>query len=183
MAIYLSPGMGIGQRMRIETVDLELSKLPLVPVLVLLAQINFRADATDRLEARIQFARTLLPPVLAERAVAAMRADPRFHVTSSQVVTRLAFRALVHCDDRPEAIAPIDLTHQIGSLLLSYAGIVETTSDSADVKDLSLEIVRLELWYRLRDYDRWYEVAHRVIFEVLPMLRDHADWLDTRQIS
>ena len=79
-------------------------------------------------------------------------------------------------------MTPDDLAHRLGSLLLGYAGIVERESEVTAREDVALEIVRLELWYRLRDYDRWYEVAHRLIFEVLPILSGHQDWIDSRQV-
>jgi len=180
MAIYLSPVVGVGPRLRAETIDKRLAQLPLIPVLLLLAQINFRADVVDSVQDRIAFAQYLLPSAIARRAIELMRSDAQYHVVGSQVVTRFAFRALVNCDARSGGAVPTNLPQRLGELLLSYAGIVEEESDATE--EISLEIVRLELWYRLRDYDRWYEVAHRIIFEILPSLRGHADWIDSRQI-
>ena len=55
MAIYLTPEVGVGSRMSVETIDRRLAGLPLVPVLNLLSQINYRADALDSVTERIAF--------------------------------------------------------------------------------------------------------------------------------
>lgn len=44
MGVYLTPQMGIGQRLRLDTIQRELARMPLIPTLDMLAQIAFRAD-------------------------------------------------------------------------------------------------------------------------------------------
>lgn len=181
MMVYLSPQMGVGQRLRLSTIQARLSKLPLVPTLDLLAQAAYRADATihSQLE-RATFAEEFLPPVIGQRAAAWIRADPRYGAVSSQAVSALALHALVHCPIDGSKLSSEHHARKLGELVLAMAGLAEDGTTSDD--ELLLELVRLELWFRLSDLDRWFEVGHRLVLEVLPSLKADVDWIDVGDV-
>lgn len=180
VGVYLTPQMGVGQRLRLDTIQRRLSALPLVPTLDLLAQIVFRADdVVSTPDERIEFAQQVLPPAHATRAARILRAQPETTVLSSQALTALALHALVQCRGPEPGPPPDRLARMLGELALAMAGLLESEPSDSDVL---LEIVRAELWFRLQDLDRWYEVCHRLVLEVLPTLNGHPDWIDHRAL-
>lgn len=176
---YLTPRGGVGQVMRLETIDRKLSKLPLDPVLHLLSQVAAEADRSinDR-EAKLKLARNLFPKPLVGRAVDRLKRDPSAAPVSSQAVLHLACRALVSCNpDRSTAPADVDaLERTLGGLLLAVADHL-VRNRNTDPK-LHLELLRGGLFYRLNDLSAWYGAAERLLFEVLPSMPDDPDYID-----
>lgn len=73
---YLSASMGLGQRLRLDTIDQRLGRYPLRRVLALLAQIAFRADhAIRNKEKRLKLARALFPAPVVSRAIERLEGD------------------------------------------------------------------------------------------------------------
>jgi hypothetical protein len=180
---YLTPSIGVGQRLRLETIDRHLERLPLWPTMTLLPQIAFRADATgsDR-PSQIEFARYLLPPTIVDQAVGVLTQQPAAVVCSSQAVLNLAIRALVHCADTDgNARADTDsLARELGGLLLGLADHMSRGDPGRD--SMALELVRVELFSRINDLSAWYEIADRLFFEILPGMTDDRDFTDVEGV-
>jgi hypothetical protein len=182
MAVYVSPQVGVGQRRSLSTIQERLSWLPLNRVLEILAQVAFRADKAMSEQDSIDLAKVLLRPVYAQKTIQLIQSNTRerYFAVSSQVVVGLALQALLHCPDGDSDIKDEELIYEIGDLLLSLAGTVEHSGMDRD--SALLEMVRMDIWYRLRDLDKWYEVAHALIFDILPTLTSDPDWIDTRKL-
>jgi hypothetical protein len=183
IGVYLSPDIGVGQKLNIEKIRDRLSEMPLIPALNALAQIAYRADKATNEQESVELANALLRPVYATKAVALINSGgkARHFVVSSQVITGLAINALVYCQEL-EYEGEYDvqaLVYDLGDLLLALGA---TTSDELSPDTVIMELVRLDLWARVFDHDRWYELAQRMIFEVLPALRKSPDWIDTAQM-
>ena len=43
---------------------------------------------------------------------------------------------------------------------------------------LTLEIVRLGLFYAVHEHPGWLSLTNRIFLEQLPLLADHPDWMD-----
>ena len=183
MGIYLTSGLGICTSLDIERIRKRLSRLPLVPVLNVLAQIAYQLDKAKTLDNEVLLAKQILKPKQAKKAILLLRADKRYHIMSSHVVSLLALNALIHCRDGDED-ASIDLT-DIGKLLFALGEIVNASAKNMSLDDALVELVRTELWFQRNDFDRWYELACRLIFEVLPQLKAEGSkkWLDSKALS
>lgn len=183
IAVYLTPDIGVGQKLNIETIRKRLTDMPLIPVLNALAQIAFRADKAADDQSLVDLANALLRPVYAKKAVALINSNgrARHFVVSSQVITGLAINALVYCQELEyEGENDVqELVYDLGDLLLALGA---TTNHTLSPDTVIMELVRLDLWARVFDHDRWYELAQRMIFEVLPALQKSADWIDTAEM-
>lgn len=177
---YVVPSQhGVGRRLSLETIDRRLTELPLRPVLDLLTQVTYRADAAgSSADSQRELARQSLRSADYSRFVQLSRSNPGLLVFSSQMAVALAIRALVHCPDRDSDLGPDDVPDLVELVL----GLAEHVGAAANVQDLMLEMVRLGLFFRLRDQDCWYEVAFRLLFEILPNLNSHARFVDVRAL-
>lgn len=176
---YLTPAVGVGQRLALATIDQRLAGLPLWPTMMLLPQIAFRADQISPLDraGQVEFAQQLLPASMVDRAVGAL-AHPQSVVVSSQTVLNLAVRAVVHCQES-ETDSQLDievLARQLGGLLLALGDHMSRGDTGYD--SLALELVRAELFFRTNDLTAWYEIADRLFFEVMPAMTDDEDFID-----
>ncbi len=120
--IYLTPRTGVGQRLKLTTIDKRLAQLPLWPTMMLLPQIASSSDRVlpgDR-KGQVAFARQLLPSTIVDRAVDALR-DPSVVVMSSETVLNPAVRAIVLCQDTRADVRADDesLRRELGELLLA----------------------------------------------------------------
>jgi hypothetical protein len=173
---YLTPQLGIGQRLRLETIDRRLAALPLRPVLYILAQVAALADSSinDRSKAA-DLVRGVFPRPIVDRALAIVEGDRTVAPMSSQTVLNLANRALIHCPDI-DGVGEEGLTRDLGGLLLGLADHMSRGDHSE--RSLQLELVRLELFFRLNDLSGWYEISNRLLFDVLPGMTADRDWVD-----
>lgn len=176
---YLSASMGLGQHLRLDTIDSRLAGYPVRRVLGLLAQFAFRADqAIGDERKQVQLARQLFPTTAVDRAVSLLESDPAATSVSSRVVLNLALRALVHCPDDDSAFEgeDADLARGLGGLILALA---DHAAGGGNDELLELELVRLDLFFRLHDLSAWYEVAYLLLFETLPSLEADPDFLNS----
>ncbi len=183
IAIYMTPQLGVGQLMNIDTIRKRLAKLPLANTLEILGQVSSRTDAMESKEDRIKLANALLRPVYAKKAIEIItkETESRHFVVSTQLVTALATQALVYCnDDVDDDSDDQALAYEIGNLLLALAGTLEKKRFTRE--SVLMEMVRIDIWYRIHDFDRWCELAYILIFDILPTLHDDADWIDSREI-
>lgn len=180
MGVYVSANSGVGQRLRLETIRKRLADLPLFPVLDVLAQIAFKADKARGNNDAEALANVLLRPAHAAQAVRLIRSDTleKYSVVSSQMAVGLALLALdvCECEEYDGEFDMQKLVYDVSDLLLALSAIMDERKITADT--LILELVRMELWARVNDYDRWQELCHRIILEVLPTLSDDVDWVD-----
>lgn len=177
--VYVTPSQhGIGRRLAIATIDERLALLPVGSVLNLLAQIAYRADdAINSVAAQRDLARQSLRPADAKRFMSLLSSDQRYAVMSSQVIVGLALHALVHCKDDPvDQELPLDVPRLV-ELVLALS---DHAGSAANDHEIILEAIRLGLFFRLHDHDWWYEVAYRLLFEVLPSMRTHPQFVDVR---
>lgn len=154
---YLSASLGLGQRLRLDTIDQRLSLYPLKRVLSLLAQIAFRADHAIRdREKQLELARVVYPSSVVPRAVERLLADAAAMPISSRVVLNLALRALAHCPDDDAIFSGTDddLARGLGGLILALADHADQEVEGEEL--LALELVRLDLYFRLNDISAWY---------------------------
>lgn len=177
---YLTPQVGIGQRLRLETIDRRLAGLPLRPVLYLLSQIAALADQSinDRSKA-IDLIRRVFPNSIIDRSLAGVNNNSTAAPMSSQTVLNLANRALVYCRDT-DGDTGERLTRELGGLLLGLAD--HTSRDDHADRSLQLELIRLALYFQLNDLSGWYEVANLLLFDVLPTMTDDRDWVDSAAV-
>src|ERR1700683_1143565 len=183
MLVYLSSNLGVGQAMRPERIRQRLAALPRDRVLVVLAQLSCVADTT-KYDARYeQITRQILPEPHATKAINMMRAEPgphepRYRLLSSQMLVALAVEAVLHCSDSDGAVSNADLMHEVGMLLLALAG----NEGRVQLEDMPVEVLRMDLWARVHDFDRWAEVLHRIVSEALPALKSEPYWIDYERI-
>jgi hypothetical protein len=177
--VYVTPSQhGIGRRLSLATIRKRLALLPLGPVLDLLAQVAYRADAAVSSPiAQRELAEQSLQPGDADRFKSLLAAEPRLGLLSSQIVVGLALHALVNCNDEPVELGPSDVSRLV-ELTLALSDHVGAAADEGDVM---LELIRLGLFFRLHDHDWWYEVAYRLLFEILPRLDAHPQFVNVRQ--
>ena len=178
--VYLTPSDGVGQRLTLETIDQRLTQLPLWPTMMLLPQIAFRADRLppdDRI-GQVEFARHLLPVTILDRAVRVLREQASAVVLSSQTVLNLAVRAIVHCEDTGvDTRADTEkLARELGALVLALADHMNRGDHGRG--SMALELVRLELFFRINDLSAWYEIADRLLFETMPRMATDTDFVD-----
>ena len=146
MGVYMTPQMGVGRRLRISTIDRKLASWPLPPVLDLLSQLAFRVDSAHGPTAQLELVEQVLPPGHAPRARELLRRDERLSVLSSQAVTILALHALLSCTPEGSAPPPDRLGPMLGELALGMAGLLD---EELEHEELLLQLVRLELWFRI----------------------------------
>ena len=164
--------------MSLETIHERLARLPLVGTLDLLAQIAYKTDvAMVSAEAQRELAVQSLRPADARRFVALSQANPMLGVTSSQMVVVLALHAVLCCKGADRVMGAADVPGLV-ELVLALA---DHVGSAANDEDLMLELIRLGLFYRPHDQDVWYEVSHRLLFEVLPGLA-HPQRVDVQQL-
>lgn len=178
MQVFVTPSMGVGQRLGMDKIDARLSALPLRLVMELLGQANCHADQSiNRQDRQRELADRFFPPAFHRRLHELLDANPNFVPVSSQVVANLAVRALVVCPDRDYVPEEVDDTARVlGALTLALAEYV--MEGAQNEKDLALAVARMALYFRLNDLSSWYEVARRLLFETLPSLAGHADYVD-----
>lgn len=184
MSVYLSPSLGVGQRLNLDTIDRRLRRLPLERTLALLSQINFDLDQPLDPALQHRVTQELFRPPVRRQALQKL-ADPRFVVASPQTLLNLALRALRECPIDGEDDVPDErLRHQLGDLILGLAD--HTSRDSAAgtlEESIALEIVRLELFFRTHDLSSWLEVTDRLLFDCLPTMKEHPDFIDLDRLS
>ncbi len=177
LGIYLTPSeSGLGQRLNLDTIDKELRRMPLRPVLRLLALTAFRADRSiSEKRERVDLARALLPPgPPAERAVELI--DHGAFLVGSQHALALAVRALVHCPERT-GVPVGDLPRRLGKLLVALGDHLGAGKGQR-TEELCLELVRLGLHYRLNGIFDWYATAEELFFDVIPSMTDDHEHID-----
>lgn len=182
IGVYLMPQIGVGQSLNINTIQKRLKSLPLSRTLAVLAQIAYRADKSVSREDRIELANALLRPVYANKAIQMINSNSRerYFVVASQIVVGLGLHALVHCTDEDTGIEDQELIYEIGDLLLALAGTLDGKVTGRD--GVLMDLVRMDIWYKVHDVDRWYELAHSLIFDILPTLDKEKDWIDYRKL-
>ena len=164
--VYATPGThGVGRRLNGDTIDRKLADLPVGPTIDLLAQIAYRADSARTVEENRELARQSLRPADADRYEAVTTTNPNVALLSPQIVLGLASRALVHCAGPYRDMGAEDIP-MLTELILALGGVAEDSTDDR----LVLEFTRLGLFFKLNDLDWWYELAHRLLFDVLPAL-------------
>ena len=179
---YMTPHLGIGQSLKLETIDRRLRELPLRAVLHLLAQVAYRADRAVRDRAlQAELIRQFLPVPLVDRALEGLARDPNLVPLSSQVVLNLATRALANCpDSNPTSVDSQRLARQLGGLLLGLAA--HTSRGDHERESLLVELARLDLFFRLNDASGWFDVANDLLFDVLPTMTSDRDWVDANAV-
>ncbi len=174
LRVYLSPAVGLGQSMSIDTIRRRLASYPTVDVLDLCAYLANRADASvnDR-DLQLDLVREVFPAAQAARIAARMEAERKLVPFSSQVVLQLALHALV----APSTGAPTRRVNpqEFGVLLTAVAGSMPIAPGD---ENTILEMVRLGLWFQLAENAWWNELGYRMLFEVLPSMSAHRDWFD-----
>lgn len=176
--VFVTPSMGVGQRLGMDKIDARLSVLPLRLVMELLGQVNCRADRSiNRRDRQRELANMLFPRAFQRRLHSLLDGDPNLVPVSSQVVANLAVRALVICPDIDYTATDLDkAARELGALTLALAEYV--MEGAQNEKDLALAVARMSLYFRLNDLSSWYEVARRLLFETLPGLAGHVDYVD-----
>lgn len=182
MGYYLTPQGGVGQRLRLETIDERLQGLPLSRTLQILSQIVFVTDkaALDRGE-QVDLARRMLPNAFANQAIDRIRQEPKAVLTSTQVVLNLAVRALANCgaDDLRADCTDDWLAKQLGLLILALGDFTSRDAQGGtDRETLTLELVRLTLFSSVHGLHAWYRVTDELLFEILPTLTSHPGFVD-----
>lgn len=178
MHVFCTPSMGVGQRLKIETIDKRLAQLPVRLVLEVLGQACCHSDQgiKDR-EREITFAGNFFPAPFLPRMREILRTQPNVVPMSSQVLANLAVRALVVCPDVDYSNGDVEgVAREVGALALGLADHV--MEGAQNEQDLTLAIARMSIYFRLNDLSSWYEVARRLLFEVLPSLSNHPDYFD-----
>jgi hypothetical protein len=182
---YLTAGLGFAPVRSIASIDKRLALMPLNDVLIVLAQIAQRADlAGSDLTPNIELARSILPAKAAERAASHLSAHSEACLVSAQAVMNLALRALVVSD---RAGAPVTsptarnrLRTTLGELLLACGDHLGDGPDTTE--SMTVELLRLGLFFATHDHGAWLEIASPMFFEVLPTLKSHPDWVDVDDV-
>lgn len=182
MGYYLTPQCGVGQRLRLDSIDERLRELPLSRTLHILSQIVFVTDKPGLArDEQIGLARRILPAAIAERAVGRLEQDPKAALTSTQVVLNLAVRALANCGDNGLFANRSDdwLAKRLGALILALADFTSRDTDGGIGREtLTLELVRVTLFSSVHALHGWYRVTDELLFEILPTLSTHPGFVD-----
>lgn len=179
LLVYLTASHhGLGQRLRLESIDKRLGRLPLRQTLRQLAIVAHLADrSVSDLEQRLGLARMLLRPGPAQqRAVAMIQREP-CAVVSAQTALVLAERALLNCREDAPPLTDTELGYRLGELLLALADHLGARSQGRR-DELLLELVRLGLFYRLHGLGDWYATAYELFFETVPLLSADREFVD-----
>jgi hypothetical protein len=183
-SVYVTPSTtGIGRSLNLKTIDKRLESVPLRASLRFLARLGGEAQAAvAHPEGQCRLARRYLETADAQRFEAIQTQKPgpsQPAVFSPQVVLNLVLRCLVHCSD-----GTADLTqHQARALVESCLALGDYAGAGGDGDEwLALELVRLGFFYRIQDRHWWFDVAHRLLFEVLPTMESHPKFVDVRHL-
>ena len=179
---YLLPSRhGVGQRLALGTIDRRLRKVPLGESLLRLSRMCFRAERAGgrpvNVAAQLRLVQEYLPTGWRRRANEIL--EHQFHqcvVFSPQVIVLLGIRlmAVSQDDDRQFPLGRLD--SELGALCLAFADHVEQGSRSPDT--ITLETLRLQLFYGEAEHAGWLSVAGRLFFDTLPRLATHPAWCD-----
>lgn len=179
LLVYLTASHhGLGQRLRLESIDKRLGGLPLRQTLRQLAIVAHLADhSLSDLDQRVELARMLIRPGRAQqRAVAMIQGGP-YAAVSAQTSLILAERALLKCPDDAPPMSDTELGYRLGELLLALADHLGARSHGRR-DELLLELVRLGLFYRLHGVGDWYATAFELFFDTMPSLVDDHEFVD-----
>lgn len=178
---YMTPASGFGQRLRLETIDKTLARLPLGDVLLTCAVVAHLADQsmTDR-DGRFALARGFLPLDVVDRAQSSMERDRTLASLSSQQALTVALRALTACSDAAPAGASPLLDRRLGGLMLAVGDHLSYRTD--DKSTLLLDLVRAGLFYRLNGILEWYSTAEALFFRTMPSLIGHPQYVDAARV-
>lgn len=180
----MSPSFGVGQRLKLETIDRRLRSLPLERTMALISQINFDLEQGQDREVQLRVAQELFRPSVRRQALEKL-ADASFVVATPQTLLNLALRALRECSlDAQDHISDVQLIHQLGDLILGLADHNRRDLGTGTAEEsIALELARLEMFFKTRDLTSWMEVTESLLFECLPALTDHPDYTDLESIS
>lgn len=180
--IYMSPVTGHGTRLTEATIRKRLKAYHLEDALDLCAYVAARADASVH-DSGLQrsLLREFFPSCQAGRLITELGQDVRLVPFSSQVALNLALLVLQECPESDDVRAVAVDPTRFGELLMAVAGNMPQQS-SATVHATIVELVRLGLWFEIATRAWWYELGYRLLFEVLPEMTDHPDWLDVHEI-
>jgi hypothetical protein len=179
---YLAAGLGVGQRLKLDTIDRRLRRLPLRQSLMILSQICFKVDKAAlppmAVDAQIEIANQIFPREFLPAALGRLRQPyPRVMVMSPQVIVLLGIRLLAVSADNVGDVADHDrLGKELGALLLALADHVD--AGPLTVETTVLDLLRLSLFYERSGHSGWLSLAGRLFFEVLPRLVDDPAWVD-----
>lgn len=182
LLVYITPSNhGVGQRLTMASIESRLRRLPLRPVLRLLAITAHLADRSVRSrQDRVELACQLMRPGPARNRAVELIQQGSYAFVASQTALVLAQHALRDCPDIESACSDEDLGFQLGELLIALADHLGHRSHSQD--ELLLELVRLGLFYRLNGIGDWYSAAHGLFFETLPSLSDDHEYIDVGEL-
>lgn len=185
-AAYLSLSADFELELPLETIREYLQRLPRDEVIWVLAQIAHRVDraswwADNRAALQNDLVSQLLPASLQRRARLLLRERGRA-ITSSQAAVRLALHALIECGRDVPPIDPATLARALGLLMLGVADHFEASVNTDDPADLTLELVRNDIFYRLHGVVDWYDEAFEIVFSVLPSLTRHPDYFSVEDV-
>jgi hypothetical protein len=177
---YLSPSHGVGQSMRLDTIQNRIAALPLRDSLSILAQLIQYADKDISVLRNTKLVNDILPEPYATKAMTVLRSN-RFAVFySSQVATALALNIIAFASLENVEITDQELNHELGLLILALAGTIESHHINPD--EMPLEIMRTDLWARINDFDNWAEVLHRIVTEIYPTMRHLKGWVNIDEV-
>jgi hypothetical protein len=181
MGYYLTASMGIGQAMRIPTIQKRLARYPVAPTLHCLAEIAMRADQLPIRDTQraVEFARWVFPPGVAAQAAPRL-GQPEASPISSQVAVNLALHALACCPPEGKTPPRGDLIRELGSLILALGD--HLGRDRGDPDSFALEITRLGLFHSLNDLTTWLDLSGLLFMEVMPTMTDDHDFVDAQDV-
>lgn len=181
IGIYLTAGLGVGQRLNLSTIDDRLRRLPLKQSLVMLSELSFKVDRVSvpplDTAAQIEIASHVFPPqFMAAATPLLLQARPRVFAVSPQVCLLLGIRLLAVNEDDSGEIDPDRLGRQLGALCLALGDHVDAGPLTAE--STILEILRLGVFYGKSGHPGWLSLAGRLFFDVLPTLAEDPAWVD-----
>lgn len=181
MGYYLTASMGIGQAMRIPTIQKRLERYPVEPTLHCLAEIAMRADQLPIRDTQraVEFARWVFPPGVAAHAMPRL-GQPEASPISSQVAVNLALQALACCPPEGKTPPRGDLIRELGSLILALGD--HLGRDRGDPDSFALEITRLGLFHSLNDLTTWLDLSGLLFMEIMPTMTDDHDFVDAQDV-
>ena len=179
---YFTARTGIGQCMRLPTIDARLARFNLSTVLDELALVMPIVEEAPKGPAAIRLANHLLPASVASRAVGRLRNEPMAAVTSSQVLSNLALRALAACPLEAGRRSPSEsIRKELGLLAMALGDHLGRPMPGRD--SLALEVVRLSLFYGTNDILTWLDLSHALFFDILPQLSGDVDFVDVDRVA